>query len=71
MELTFEMKYHLKVERFLKQKKNQNKPFFIVLNFNFLSNEKCFLSSVQFEALVTWKTHYSMSFLSKMAQVQS
>lgn len=57
MELMFEMKCHFKLKSFLKQKVNQNKTFCFVLNFHFLSNKKCFLSSMQFAALVTWKPH--------------
>lgn len=66
MELTFEMKCYLKVKSFLRQKMNQNKTLCLVLNFPFLSfDKKCFVSSVQFAALVT-EPYSSMDFLVKM-----
>lgn len=42
-----------------------------VLCVHFLSNKNGFLNSVQFVVLVIWKQCYSMSFLSKMAQLHS
>lgn len=58
-----------KWKAFLNNKMNQNGTFCLVLNFHFLSNKNCFLHSMQFAALVNWKPHYSMDFISKMAWV--